>query len=211
VKIGSFPILWHIIKIFQKYGHHDFLIAAGYKGHLLQDYCQELEKEDIKIKIEVLDTGLNTATGGRLKRCIEHLSEENVLATYGDGVANVNLDHLIRFHNENGATATLTAVRPPARFGRVQISEKIVTRFGEKNQSDEGWINGGFFVLNKAVADWIEGDEMPFEHDPLVNLSESRKLFAYMHEGFWQPMDTLREKQELELMWNSNKAPWKIW
>lgn len=211
VKIGEHPILWHIMKIYRHYGHNEFIIAAGYKSEMITDYCESLARIDHNVSIKVLDTGLNTATGGRIKKCLENISDEIVFATYGDGVANINLHELFDFHLKNGGEATLTAVRPPARFGRVQLTGSLVTRFGEKNQSDEGWINGGFFVLNRSVLNWISDYQMPFEHDPLVNLSKQKELFAYKHEGFWQPMDTLREKLDLEGLWKENCAPWKIW
>lgn len=164
-----------------------------------------------KITFEVLDTGLNTATGGRIKRCVEYSGESRLLATYGDGVGNINLNNLISVHEQAGSVVTLTAVRPPARFGRVVLHDNQVTRFGEKNQSDEGWINGGFFVLEKEIASLVSGDEMPLEQFPLGHLAENGQLSAYRHEGFWQPMDTLREKEDLENLWESGMAPWKIW
>ena len=211
VRIGGKPILWHIMKIYQSQGVNEFLLAAGYKYEVVLEYVSELQKTDKALKIEVLDTGLHTATGGRIKRSIAHLGEERVFATYGDGVANIDIRALLKYHQSKGATATLTAVRPPARFGRVEIGNGLVTHFGEKNQSDEGWINGGFFVLENQVAHLISGDDMPFEHDPLVKLSKDAKLAAYQHDGFWQPMDTLREKNDLEELWKSGDAPWKMW
>ena len=211
VRIGGKPILWHIMKIYQSQGVNEFLLAAGYKYEVVLEYVSELQKTDKTLHIEVLDTGLHTATGGRLKRSIAHLGEKRVFATYGDGVANIDIRALLKFHQSKGATATLTAVRPPARFGRVEIGNGLVTHFGEKNQSDEGWINGGFFVLENQVAHLISGDDMPFEHEPLVKLSKDAKLAAYQHEGFWQPMDTLREKNDLEELWKTGNAPWKMW
>ena len=164
-----------------------------------------------KITFDVLDTGLNTSTGGRIKRCIEYSGENRFLATYGDGVGDIKLSRLISIHERENAIATLTAVRPPARFGRVVLEGNKVINFGEKNQADEGWINGGFFVLEREVSNLISGDEMPLEHFPLNHLAQVGKLRAMKHEGFWQPMDTLREKQDLEALWQINQAPWKIW
>lgn len=211
VQIGGKPILWHIMKIYQSQGVNDFLLAAGYKYDVVLDYVSELQKTDRTLNVEVLDTGLLTATGGRLRRCMMHIEEERVFATYGDGVASVDIHALLKYHQSKSAIATLTAVRPPARFGHVEIRNGLVTHFGEKNQSDEGWINGGFFVLEKQVVQFISGDEMPFEHEPLIKLSKEAKLAAYLHDGFWQPMDTLREKNDLEELWKSGRAPWKLW
>lgn len=164
-----------------------------------------------KISFEVLDTGLNTSTGGRVRRCIEYAGESRILATYGDGVGDINLNNLISVHDQAGSVVTLTAVRPPARFGRVVLDDNKVTRFGEKNQADEGWINGGFFVIEKELSNLVSGDDMPLEHFPLSYLAENGQLSAYRHEGFWQPMDTLREKEDLEHLWESGMAPWKLW
>jgi glucose-1-phosphate cytidylyltransferase len=163
------------------------------------------------LNFEVLDTGLETATGGRLKQCINYSGSDRFLATYGDGVCNINLEQLIRTHELSENIVTLTSVRPPARFGRVVLEGNQVIHFGEKNQSDEGWINGGFFLLDKEILKYISDDSISFEGYPLSRLAEDRKLGAYLHKGFWQPMDTLREKNDLEALWNENKAPWKIW
>jgi glucose-1-phosphate cytidylyltransferase len=211
VQIGSHPILWHIMQIYAHQGFKDFLIAAGYKAEVIEEYVRSRKSFGNIGDAISLNTGLHTATGGRIKLGMESIGKERVFATYGDGVADVNLNALIEFHENHGGLATLTAVHPPARFGRIELNGDRVTQFGEKMQSQEGWINGGFFILEPEVADYISSLEMPFEHDPLVNLARDGELFAYKHQGFWQPMDTLRERNELQQLWEMNKAPWKIW
>jgi len=211
VAIGGKPIIWHIMMIYSSQGFNEFLIAGGYKVEMLEPEIKRNLERGSKITFEVLDTGLNTSTGGRIKRCIEYSGDNRFLATYGDGVGNIDLSRLITLHEKENSVVTLTAVRPPARFGRIALEGTKVVRFGEKNQADEGWINGGFFVLEKEVSKLISGDNMPFEHFPLSHLAETGQLSAYQHEGFWQPMDTLREKEDLEGLWAGGKAPWKQW
>jgi glucose-1-phosphate cytidylyltransferase len=211
VEIGGKPILWHIMMTYYSQGYKDFLIAGGYKYEMLAPSLGLHFKDLNDLNFEVLDTGLETATGGRLKQCIEHSNSRRFFATYGDGVSNINLSQLIDAHDSSGNIATLTSVRPPARFGRVVLQGNQVIHFGEKNQSDEGWINGGFFVLEREVIEYISDNSISFEQYPLSRLAQERKLGAFLHSGFWQPMDTLREKNDLELLWSSGKAPWKVW
>jgi len=211
VPIGGKPILWHIMMIYYAQGVKDFIIAGGYKVETIEPEMHKWLKDFPDINWDVLDTGLNTATGGRIRKCFEYCDAPKIFATYGDGVSDVNLINLLNSHNSHNHTATLTCVRPPARFGRVEITGNLVTKFGEKNQSEEGWINGGFFVLNRSVIELIESYEMPFELDPLSRLADQGKLGAHLHEGFWQPMDTLRERNDLESLWDSGVAPWKTW
>jgi glucose-1-phosphate cytidylyltransferase len=211
IQIGPHPVLWHIMQIYTSQGFSDFVIATGYKAEVVEEYVAAREGFGNIDSAIPLDTGLHTSTGGRIKLAMELIGKERVLATYGDGVADINLKKLIEFHEAHGGLATLTAVHPPARFGRLELSGGRVTHFGEKMQSQEGWINGGFFVLEPEVAEYIPNLEIPFEHDPLVNLARDGKLFAYKHQGFWQPMDTLRERNELQQLWSTESAPWKIW
>ena len=208
VLIDGKPILWHLMNIFASQGHVDFVIATGYKGEVIHDWVANLETN---WNIQALDTGLNTQTGGRIKKCIESTGDEAFFATYGDGLANVDLNVLLTQHQSSGQVATVTAVRPPARFGYLHIEGSDVTHFGEKNQSDEGWINGGFFVLNPKVLEQISSDATLWEQEPLQNLAKQGELQAFFHSGFWQPMDTLRDKNHLESLWASGKAPWKMW
>jgi glucose-1-phosphate cytidylyltransferase len=232
VEIGGKPILWHIMKIFSAYGVNDFIICCGYKGYVIKEYFVNyfLHQSDITVdvkknKIEVLqndvepwkvsmiDTGENTMTGGRLKRVKEYLGEETFFMTYGDGVSDINIDALRKFHEEQHTLATVTAVQPPGRFGTFTLSENQykITNFREKPKGDGAWVNGGFFVLEPGVMDYIAGDETVWEREPLIQLAKKGQLSAYKHEGIWQPMDTLRDKHLLEDLWNSGKAPWKIW
>lgn len=211
VAIGGKPIIWHIMMIYRSQGVKNFLIAGGYKCEMLAPEIKKHIEPGLGITFEVLDTGSSTATGGRIKRCIEATSEDRYLATYGDGVGNVNIASLMKVHTDGRYLATLTAVRPPARFGRVSLEGNTVSHFGEKNQADEGWINGGFFALEREVANYIPGDDEPLEHYPFVSLSEKRLLGANLHFGFWQPMDTLREKMDLENLWSTGQPPWKMW
>jgi glucose-1-phosphate cytidylyltransferase len=207
VLINGKPLLWHLMSIYAKQGYNDFVIATGYKGEVIHRWVSELDEN---WKVEALDTGESTQTGGRIKRCIEQYPDKMYLATYGDGLGNVNVGQLLKVHKDNSAIATLTAVRPPARFGYVKFDGVKVQHFGEKNQSDEGWINGGFFVLDPAVADHIQSDKEPFETGALPRLADQNQLNAYKHEGFWQPMDTLREKLDLEKLAVSNPIPWLV-
>lgn len=228
VTIGGKPMLWHIMQIYSRFGHKDFVICLGYKGEVIKEWLLNLDRLDGSFHLDLalgavtpvgdsrredwrvlaLETGQDTQTGGRLKRALQAVDDETVMATYGDGVANVDLDALVAFHRSHGKLATVTAVRPPARFGRLHLEGDQVTRFGEKTQSEEGWINGGFFVLNRAVMDYIAGDEVLWEKEPLAALASEGQLMAFRHSGYWQPMDTLRERQDLEDLWSSGIAPW---
>jgi glucose-1-phosphate cytidylyltransferase len=230
VEIGGHPILFHIMSIYASYGYKDFVIACGYKGEFIKDYfcnfrmrnsdiCVDLGNGHIRElgvrgpdwKVNLVDTGTNTMTGGRLKRCASVIGEEPCMLTYGDGVGDIDIGKLVAFHKKQGRLATITAVRPPARFGAMVFDGDCVTAFLEKPQVGEGWINGGFMVLEPGVMDYIQGDETILERGPLEALAKDGQLAAYRHEGFWQPMDTLREKQLLEDLWQSGKAPWKVW
>ena len=206
VLISGKPILWHVMSIYAQQGVTDFLIAGGYKFDVIDHWVKSTNFGGWNV--EVLDTGLDTQTGGRIKQSLNFIGEERVFVTYGDGVGNVNLKNLLDFHLQSGRLATVTAVRPPARFGVLESENGLVTHFGEKNQTDAGWINGGFFVLESAVKDFIVGDSEPFEKLPLVRLVERKELMAFHHHGFWQPMDTLREKRELEEFAKLPSVPW---
>jgi glucose-1-phosphate cytidylyltransferase len=205
VTIDGKPILWHIMSIYAKQGLIDFVVATGYKGEVISEWVHSLISD---WKISVIDTGLETQTGGRIKKCMETIPGERILATYGDGVGNINVKKLVSFHERHGKLATLSAVRPPARFGYLGIANSQVVHFGEKNQSDAGWVNGGYFVLDSQVSNYIESDSEPFEVGALPRLAEAGELMAYEHYGFWQPMDTLREKQDLEKLAKDGNPPW---
>jgi glucose-1-phosphate cytidylyltransferase len=205
VLLNDRPILWHIMSIFAKQGHSDFVVAAGYKGEVISDWVSTLETD---WNIQTINTGLDTQTGGRIKQCMELNPGERMLATYGDGVGNINVNNLIAFHKSHGKLATLTAVRPPARFGYLDTKDGRVNHFGEKNQSDAGWINGGFFVLEPQVSLCIKTNNDPFERGALPYLADAGELMAFEHNGFWQPMDTLREKQDLENLARLRTPPW---
>lgn len=205
VQISGKPMLWHIMNIFARQGIDNFLIATGYLSHIIDEWVGTLKTD---WTIETLYTGLDTQTGGRLKRSLRASKWKRSLATYGDGLANIDLKALVKFHEAGGFRATLTAVRPPARFGVVDIDNGVVTHFGEKNQTDSGWINGGFFVLEQNVADLIVDDTEPFEEGALPRLATKGALGAYQHQGFWKPMDTLREKRELEALARLPNVPW---
>lgn len=231
IEIGGKPILWHIMKIYSHFGLNDFIICAGYKAYFIKEYflnyfvhnsdiSVDLVKNQIHIhnskaepwRVTVVDTGENTMTGGRLKRIASYLDEEDFCLTYGDGLSNINISELISFHKAHGRLATITAVSPPGRFGHLRIDEKNeVQHFVEKPDGDETKINGGFFVLSPKVLNYIEGDETVWEISPLEKLSSNQELQAFLHNGFWQPMDTLRDKIYLEELWKKEKAPWKIW
>ena len=201
VLINDKPIIWHLMNIFCLQGLSDFIISTGYKSEVIENWVQNnkiLDSNSKKMNIKITNTGLNTQTGGRITEVMKTLTEEKVIATYGDGLANISIQKLLEFHDSHGKLATVTAVRPPARFGYMKIENNKVTHFGEKKQSDEGWINGGFFVLNSKVVDYVESLHEPFETGALVRLANESNLMAFHHEGYWQPMDTLREKRELE-------------
>ena len=231
IEIGGKPILWHIMKIYEAQGIKEFIIALGYKGEMIKEYFLNFYaiNNDMSIdlatgktaihdgkqpnwKIHLVDTGLNTQTGGRLKRLRSWLAnDETFLFTYGDGVGDIDIQAAIKFHESHGKLATVTTVRTPARFGRIGFAGDQVTNFHEKPESGEGWINGGFFVLNKKVIDYIDDDDTPWEREPSERLVREGQMVGYKHYNFWSCMDTLREKTLLEEMWNSNKAPWKTW
>lgn len=232
VEIGGKPILWHIMNLYSAYGVDEFIVALGYRAEVVKEYFLNFYALNNNItldlatgattvhdgnqprwKVHLVDTGLNTQTGGRIKRIERWLGEnETFLMTYGDGVADVDLRKLVRFHESHGKLATVTTVRPPARFGGIVFDGgSRVAEFTEKPQTGEGWINGGFFVLNRGVLRYIEGDGTLWERDPMERLAADGELMAYRHEGFWQPMDTLREKRLLEDLWTSGSAPWKVW
>lgn len=230
IEIGGRPILWHIMKHYAAYGFNEFIIALGYKGEVIKQYFVDYytlnhdftvslldgEVQSIKRntcepwKVHLIDTGQLTLTGGRLKRLASIINEEDFMMTYGDGVSNVNLDALIRFHQENKGLVTLTAVRPPARFGALEFEGNKICHFKEKSTLHEGWINGGFFVINSKALNYIKEDVM-WEHAPMENLSKDGELYAYKHEGFWRCMDTGRDLKYLEDIWQTGKAPWKTW
>jgi len=230
VEIGGFPILWHIMKIYSTFGIKEFIPTLGYKGEIIKNYFINYQDAKTNISVDVstgeikrydthnenwivhlLDTGHDTQTGGRIKRAMQFAGKERVMATYGDGLSNVNISKLLEFHKSHGKLATLTAVRPPSRFGEINLTGNQVVDFKEKHQIGKGWINGGFFVFEPEVADYIEEDDMPFERYPLQTLSKEGQLMAYKHAGFWQPMDVIREKQYLEELWQKGNAPWKVW
>jgi glucose-1-phosphate cytidylyltransferase len=229
VEIGGRPILWHIMKHYAHYGFKDFVIALGYKGEYIKRYMleystlasnltvnfangavtrHEVERDDWTV--ELVDTGLDTATGGRIKRLAPHVSGTFML-TWGDGVSDINLHRLLEFHRRHGRLATVTAVRPPARFGRIEMRGDQVVDFSEKPQLGEGWINGAFFVLEPGVFDYVEGDAVQWEREPLEGLARDGQLMAYRHDSFWQCMDTLRDRKLLEQLWSTGCAPWKSW
>lgn len=230
VEIGGHPILWHIMKHYASYGHNEFAIGLGYKGEYIKKYMTDyaklngslsvdmksgivetFDKEDLDWKLDLVETGLDTMTGGRIKRLIPYMGYETFMLTWGDGVSDVDLDKLLEFHKAHGKLATLTVVRPPARYGHLEIgSEGNVESFSEKPQASEGWINGAFFVLEPEVYDYIEGDHTQFEKEPMETLAKEGQLMAYHHDSFWQCMDTLREKHILENLWNNGNPPWKI-
>ena len=205
VEIAGKPILWHLMNIFACQGFTEFIIATGFKGHVISDWVQLIDEP---WEVTAIDTGLDTQTGGRIRMCMELIPGERVIATYGDGLGNVNLRKLVQFHKKNGLLGTITAVRPPARFGVLESSNGLVTHFGEKNQTDSGWINGGFFVLEPEVSNLIFDLKEPFEIGALPRLVDAQQLSAFHHEGFWQPMDTLREKNELELLARETVPIW---
>lgn len=230
IEIGDYPILWHIMKIYNKYGIDEFIICAGYKQHVIKEYfanyflhCSDVtfdftennltttvwNNNSEKWKITIVDTGLNTMTGGRIKRIKSYLDENPFLLTYGDGVSDINIEKLIAYHKSHGKLATLTAVHPVGRFGILNLNEDTIISFNEKTESETDWINGGFMVLDPKVIDYIKDDNTVFEKGPLEKLSIEGQLKAYKHDGFWQCMDTLRDKQKLEELWYSGNAPWK--
>ena len=231
IEIGGKPILWHIMKMYSAHGIDDFVICCGYKGYIIKEYFANyfLHTSDVTFDIQnnqmsvhqrnaepwrvtLVDTGEETMTGGRLKRVAEHVAgEEAFCFTYGDGVADIDIGALTRFHRQHGKLATITAVQPPGRYGALALDGAAVRGFAEKPPGDGGWINGGFFVLSPRCIEMIEADQTPWESEPLTRLATEGQLMAFEHSGFWQPMDTLREKNLLEQLWLSGKAPWKMW
>lgn len=230
IEIGGKPILWHIMKIYSAHGINDFIICCGYKGYLIKEYFAnyflhmsdvtfDMNKNSMDVhneraenwKVTLVDTGELTMTGGRIKRIAEYLDDQPFCLTYGDGVSSLNISKSIEFHKNHGKEATLTATLPPGRFGALKFNGDLVEKFEEKPQGDGSFINGGFFILNRSVLNRIEGDNTVWEQEPLKGLANDGQLMAFKHDGFWQPMDTLREKQKLEEMWESNNAPWKVW
>lgn len=231
IEIGGKPILWHIMRIYAQHKVSDFVVACGYKGELIKHYFLNfnlfhndyqvnlrdgerrlLNATDIDWNVSVIDTGLDTLTGGRLLRLRPWLVDDGTfMLTYGDGVSDVDISRLLAFHRSHGRIATVTAVRPPARFGALEVHNGAVKRFAEKPITESGWINGGFFVFEPGIFDYLEGDHSTLEREPLERLVADDQLMAFQHEGFWQPMDTLRDKQSLEALWAEGKAPWKVW
>ncbi len=230
IEIGGRPILWHIMKIYAHHNFREFVVALGYKGEVIKryfldyaklqsDFTVNLASGDVMRRggqpedwiVNLVDTGLATNTGGRLKRLAPVLGRETFMATYGDGVANVDVSALVEFHRRHGKLATATAVRPPARFGGLEFEGERIVRFSEKPQAGEGWINGGYFVLEPGVLEYIANDQTSWEREPLERLADDGQLMAYRHDDFWQCMDTLRDHRLLEGLWAGNKAPWKVW
>jgi len=230
VEIGGRPILWHIMKIYAAAGLREFVVALGYKGEVIKQYFIDYHRlrSDVSVNlrsgkvvthddapedwnVHMVETGQRTETGGRLKRLKKWIGDETFLMTYGDGVADIDVARLVEFHRSHGRLATVTAVRPPARFGALVVEGDDGMLFSEKPQAGEGWINGGFFVLDGKVLDYIDGDQTVFERDPLERLARDRQLKVYRHTGFWQCMDTLRDLRQLESLWTENRAPWRVW
>jgi glucose-1-phosphate cytidylyltransferase len=230
IEIGGKPILWHIMKIYSAHGINEFIVCCGYKGYLIKEYfanyylhlsdvtfdlannrMQVLQNSAEPWKVTLVDTGENTMTGGRLRRVRDLLRDEAFCFTYGDGLSDVDIGALVRFHQSHRRMATLTAVQPPGRFGALDIVDQTIVNFNEKPPGESGWINGGFFVLSPRVIDYISGDDCIWEREPMERLAGEGQLAAYMHRGFWQPMDTLRDKTHLEALWAGARAPWKVW
>lgn len=230
IEIGGKPILWHIMKMYAHHGFTEFVVMAGYRAYMIKEYFAnyflhnsdvtfDLKNNEMTVhntfsepwKVTIVDTGENSMTGGRMKRVKEHIGNEHFCMTYGDGVSDVNIKELVNFHKDSGRLATLTAVQPPGRFGQLHFEGHQISNFVEKPEGDGGYINGGFFVLSPKVLDYIAGDSTIWEKEPLEKLTREKQLGAYKHDGFWRPMDTLRDKTALEEMWQSGKAPWKVW
>ncbi len=230
VEIGGKPILWHIMKIYAAHGFNEFIICLGFKGYIIKEFFANyyLHSSDVTFdlrknsaafyegevedwRVTLADTGLETMTGGRVKKVAKYLGGETFCLTYGDGVGDVNIAGLVEFHKSHGRLATVTATQAPGRFGALRLEEDIVHNMEEKPPGDGAWINGGFFVLSAEVLDYIDGDDTVFEREPMQRLAKENQLSAYRHHGFWQPMDTLREKNQLEQLWRDGRAPWKVW
>jgi len=227
VEVGGKPMLWHIMNLYAQHGFNEFVLALGYKSEVIKEYFLNFhalnnsitvdletgkstvhETNVIDWKVDLVDTGLLTDTGGRIKRLKEWIGNETFMLTYGDGIADINIEELVDFHKSHGKLATITSVRPPSRFGVLNFEGNLVKEFSEKPQTGEGWINGGFFVLEPEIFDFIKGDTCIWEREPLENLAKARELASFKHEGFWRPMDTLRDQRLLESMWNEGNAPW---
>ncbi len=232
IEVGEKPILWHIMKYYSSYGFNEFVICCGYKQYVIKEFFAQyyLHMSDVTFdftsdnkmsihnnysepwKVTLVDTGLNTMTGGRIKRVKDYIGDEPFMLTYGDGVADVNIHELVKFHNDHGKIATITAIQPGGRFGMLDIdNSEMINSFKEKSKEDGGWINGGFMVLNPEIIDYINSDSTVFEKEPLESVAREGQLKAYKHHGFWQCMDTLRDKRLLEELWDGNSAPWKVW
>lgn len=230
VEVGGRPILWHIMKMYSFHGINEFVVCLGYKGYLIKEYFAnyflhmsdvtfDMQKNNMEVhqnnaepwKVTLVDTGDETLTGGRLRRVRHYVQDDTFCLTYGDGVGDVDIRKLVKFHGSHGGLATITATQPPGRFGALEFDGLRVHSFQEKPQGDGGWINGGFFVLSPAVLDYIEDDSTIWEKGPLERLAKEGQLYTHFHHGFWQPMDTLRDKQTLEKLWQDGKAPWKQW
>ncbi|ODU50285.1 MAG: glucose-1-phosphate cytidylyltransferase [Thiobacillus sp. SCN 63-374] len=230
VEVGGKPILWHIMKLYSHYGIDEFIVCLGYKGYMIKEYFAnyflhmsnitfDMSRNEMQVhqnnaepwRVTLVDTGDMTQTGGRLRRVRDYLGEDDFCMTYGDGVGDVEIDRLMEFHRAHGGLATVTATQPPGRFGALDLDGNTVLSFCEKPHGDGGWINGGFFVLSPKVIDYINDDAVLWEREPLERLAGEGQLQAYFHHGFWQPMDTLRDKQHLESLWQEGKAPWKVW
>jgi len=233
IEIGGKPIIWHIMKIYAQHGFNEFVVCLGYKGHLIKEYfinyflynsdiTVELEKNVVDVhftnsesfKVTLVDTGVNTNTAGRIKRIQKHVKDETFMLTYGDGVADIDINALLKFHKDNAKLATLTSIQLPGRFGNIETDTKgMVTKFQEKPEGDGVWINGGFFVLEPGIFKYLEQDmdDIQWEKKPLIDIANDKQLAAYRHKGFWKCMDAMRDKIELEELWDSGKAPWKVW
>ena len=231
IEIGGMPILWHVMKHYSSFGYNEFVICAGYMQSVIKEWFSDyyinhsdvtfdfVKREKVTVhttesepwRVTVVDTGLNTMTGGRIKRVARYIGDEPFFLTYGDGVSNVDIAKEVEFHRAHGKLATMTAVHPDARFGVLEVDKNQVTAFREKSEADAGWINGGFMILDPKVIDYIQDDSTIFERGPLETLAAQGDLMAFKHRGFWQCMDTMRDKEKLEKLWSSHKAPWKLW
>lgn len=231
IEIGDKPILWHIMKLYSAYGYNEFIICCGYKQYVIKEYFADyyLHNCDVTFdfsaenkmivhsneaepwKVTVIDTGLHTMTGGRIKRIRQHIGDNPFMLTYGDGVADIDITQILEFHKAHGKIGTMSAVRPEGRFGVLELEKNSVKSFREKDKNDGGWINCGFMVMEPTIFDYIEGDQTTFEREPLERLAKEGQLECYKHKGFWQCMDTMRDKEKLESLWNSGCAPWKVW
>lgn len=230
VEVGGMPILWHIMKIYSAHGINEFIICAGYKGYMIKEYFAnyfmhmsnvtfDMSTNEMEVhenyaepwRVTIIDTGKHSMTGGRLRRIADYLGEDDFCLTYGDGVSNIDISQVIAHHRQSELLATVSAVQPPGRFGALDLDGNRVKGFVEKPHGDGGWINGGFFVMSPKVLDYIDGDDTVLETDPMEKLAKEGQLTAYKHSGFWHPMDTLRDKQYLDRLWQEKRAPWRVW